>query len=129
MSKIHVLVFCIFFFLTACGEGISNKQDNLETLKKGSGLFTNYACVVCHSLEGEVIYGPPLNDIYLKDVTVIRKGQVLTVAADREYLKRAIVDPGYEEVSGYESKAMPQPLLSKDEVKILVDYLIAQQSE
>jgi len=66
-----------------------------------------------------------LNNIFLKNITVIRKGKSSTIVADRKYLKKAIIDPGYEKVSGYQNKDMPQTYFSDEEVNILVDYLIA----
>ena len=92
-------------------------------------MFTKYGCAVCHSLDGKEIYGPPLNDIYLKEVKVIRQDREITVAADREYLKRSILDPGFEEVLGFQNKAMPKAHFSDEEADILVDYLIAVDKE
>ena len=117
-------MFCLLI-LFACGEGTIKKQNSVDILKEGSVLFSKYGCIVCHSLDGKVIYGPPLNDLYLNDVVVIRQGKVLTLVADREYLIRAIRDPGYEEVLEYQNKAMPIPHFSKKSIEILVDYLIA----
>ena len=88
-------------------------------------MFLKYGCTVCHSLEGKDIYGPPLNDIFMKEIKVIRKGQEQTVIADRDYIKKAIADPGYEKVKEYNNKDMPRTYFSEKEVDILVDYLIA----
>ena len=115
----------IISFLIVCLEGCTQKQNDNEILKKGSVLFAKYGCFLCHSFDGSVIYGPPLNDFFLKDIKIIRQGQELTVVANRKYLKRAIAEPRYEEVAGYQNKAMPQTFLSKKDVDILVDYIIA----
>lgn len=79
---------------------------------------------MCHSLEGEVIYGPPLNNIYMKEIKIIRDGKEMTVTANREYLKRAISNPRAEKVLDYQNKDMPEPLFSDEEANILVEYLI-----
>jgi hypothetical protein len=47
--------------------------------------------------------------------------------ADRDYIHRAISDPRFEEVKGYESKDMPEVLISEEEMKLLVDYLVLKQ--
>lgn len=125
-------------FLSACGEGTdknkgdkvnkannkSTQQSNTDILTDGSDLFSKYGCFVCHSLDGGVMYGPPLNDLFMKEVTVERKGKEKTIVADREYLSKAITDPDYEKVLEYKSKIMPKPVIPKDDVETLVDYLI-----
>ena len=67
----------------------------------------------------------PYYDIFMKEIKVIRKGQEQTVIADRDYIKKAIADPGYEKVKEYNNKDMPRTYFSEKEVDILVDYLIA----
>jgi len=127
-------------FLSACGEGTDknkgNKvisqptpQTNTDKLTDGSDLFSKYGCMTCHSLNGSVMYGPPLNDLYMKDVSVVRQGKEITIVADREYFTRAITDPDYEQVSAYKSKVMPIPVIPKDDVETLINYLIKQGVE
>jgi hypothetical protein len=65
----------------------------------------------------------------MKEVEVIREGKVMKRVADRSYLKKAISDPGFEEVKGYESKDMPEVHISGKEVDLLVEYLIAMDAE
>lgn len=125
MGKINKLVLYLFFFIIGCGEAPKKKPDKQDNTKKGSELFAKYGCVVCHSLEGKVIYGPPLNRIFMKNVKVIRSGQEYTVIADREYLRRAISEPRYEKVLEYKNKEMPLTNFSEEETDILVEYIIA----
>lgn len=61
----------------------------------------------------------------MKEVQVIRDGETIKLTADRSYLKRAIADPRFEEVKGYESKDMPEVHISEEEIDLLVEYLIA----
>lgn len=125
MDKINKLILCLFFFTIACGESPQKKPDKQDILKKGSKLYAKYGCAVCHSLEGKVIYGPPLNDIYMKNIKVVRQNHEITVVADREYLKRAIIEPRYEKVLEYKNKEMPLTSFSKEEADILVEYIIS----
>jgi len=125
MNQINKLLLCLLFFSVACGKTSHNKQDDIDILKKGSQLYSKYGCAVCHSLDGKEIYGPPLNGIYMKELHVIRKGEEFTVTADREYLKKAIVDPRFEKVLEYKNKEMPLTQISDEEAEILVDYIIA----
>ena len=129
MRKINMLILYMFVLLMACGEAPKKKSDQQEILKKGAELFAKYGCAVCHLLEGKVIYGPPLNDIYMKEVKVVRQGKEFSVVADREYLKKAISEPRYEKVLEYKNKEMPLTNFSEEEAEILVDYLIAIQAK
>jgi cytochrome c2 len=125
MGKIKILFFSLFVFTAACTESIQKKPAKQDILKKGSELFSKYGCAVCHSLEGKVIYGPPLNEIYMKNLTVLRQGKEFTIVADRDYLKKAISEPRYEKVLEYSNKEMPLPGFSEEEAEILVEYIIA----
>lgn len=122
---INKLFLCLFLFIVACGEVPPKKPDRNFVLKKGSELFSKYGCAVCHSLAGKVIYGPPLNSLFMKNVKVIRSGQEFTVVADREYLKKAISEPRFEKVLEYKNKEMPLSSFSQEETDILVEYIIA----
>jgi len=125
MGKMNKLFLCLFLFIVACGEAPPKKPDRDFVLKKGSELFAKYGCAVCHSLDGKVIYGPPLNGLFMKNVKVMRGGQEFTVVADREYLKKAISEPRYEKVLEYKNKEMPLASFSQEETDILVEYIIA----
>lgn len=116
--------FLVLYFLAGCNGASPRKWDNEKILKEGSILYAKYGCTICHSIEGEIIYGPSLNNIYMKETRVIRNGEELTVIADRAYLKRAITDPRAEKVLNYRNKDMPEPLFSEEEADILVEYLI-----
>jgi cytochrome c oxidase subunit 2 len=124
MCKTYKLLLCLFFFIAACGEAPPKKTDKTEILKRGSELYSKYGCAVCHSLDGQVIYGPPLNGLFMKNVKVIRDGHEFTVVADREYLKKAITEPRYEKVLEYRNKEMPLTQLTNKEAEILIDYII-----
>ncbi len=110
-------------WIYSCG----NRQEDSrsEVLRQGDRLFHQYACITCHSLEGKEVYGPPLDGLFMKEVEVVRQGGTIKLTADRSYLKRAITDPRFEEVKGYESKDMPEVHISEEEIDLLVDYLIA----
>lgn len=114
-------------FLMGCGRG-TTAEDRARLMKDGDRLFHQYACITCHSLDGKEVYGPALNNLYMKKVEVVRGGDTLTLVADRSYLRRAIADPRYEEVRGYESKDMPEVHISGEEIDLLVDYLILRDT-
>jgi len=140
MSRMNKLLVLACIFLSACGAGSDRKKSNNPfdqsgqqvdpiqldpiTQKKGSDVYSKYGCFTCHSLDGRTMYGPPLDNLYMKNVSVVREGRVTTIIADRDYLTRAITDPEYEKVSEYEHRIMPVPEIPKEDVETLVDYLI-----
>lgn len=125
MGKIKILFFSLFIFTAACSKSPSKKPDKQEIIQKGSELFVKYGCAVCHSLDGKVIYGPPLNGLFMKEVKVLRNGKEISLIADRDYLKKAISEPRYEKVLEYSNKEMPIPAFTEEEANVLVEYLIA----
>jgi mono/diheme cytochrome c family protein len=125
MLKIYTVILVFFILLAGCKETTKNKSGSTEILTEGAELFAKYGCAVCHSLKGDVIYGPPLNGIYMKKIRVIRDGKEVEIVADRNYLKKSISDPRYEKVLEYNNKEMPISNFSDEEAEILVDYLIA----
>ena len=122
IGRIHNLFLVIIIFFVSC-QGQPDKKQN-DQLPTGSSMYAKYGCMICHSLDGGEMYGPPLNDNYMKKETVIRKSRVSTISTDRKYLRRAIIDPGYEKVWGYQDRTMPLPDIPREDVEILVDYLI-----
>ena len=114
-------------FLMGCGRGMT-AEDRTKLMKAGDRLFHQYACITCHALDGKEVYGPALNGLLMKEVEVVRQGDTLTLLADRSYLRRAIADPRFEEVRGYESKDMPEVHISGEEIDLLVDYLILRDT-
>lgn len=110
-------------WIMSCSSRKENSRS--EILRTGDRLFHQYACITCHALDGKEVYGPPLDGLYMKEVEVIRDGEAMTLIADRAYLKRAIADPRFEEVKGFESKDMPEVHISDKEIDLLVAYLIA----
>jgi len=135
MCRTYKLVMIACIFLPACGEGTdrnkgkkameeSTQQANTELPAEGSDLFSRYGCFACHSLDGSDLYGPSLNDLFMKEVSVARQGKATIIVADRKYLSRAITDPDYEKVTEYKNKIMPKPVIPQEDVETLVDYLI-----
>lgn len=116
--------FLIFFFLMACNSSSDIKALTKENVQKGETLFQNVGCTTCHSVSGEVRYGPPLNVIFNKNVEVIHDGKERTIKVDRDYIERSIKDPESDKVLEFRSKKMTKPELSQEDIDYIVDYLI-----
>ncbi len=125
MKKNYVLIIYLLFLLISCNKSPVKKMGKQEILKQGSELFAKYGCAVCHSLEGKKIYGPPLNGIYMKEITVLRKGKEFKVVADRKYLKKSILQPRFEKVLEFKNTEMPIATFPEEDADILVEYIIA----
>lgn len=124
---ISLLIFV--FSISACRPAEHKKRDREKIISQGAELYSKYACATCHSLDGKVVYGPPLNDVFMKEIRVIRNGEEKTVLADREYLRKAIQEPRYEKVLDYKDKEMPLTFLNDEEIDILVEYIIEFNSK
>jgi cytochrome c553 len=84
-----------------------------EPFKSADEIIANMGCGACHKIgeeEGEI--GPDLTHIGAK--------------RDKDYLRRAILDPNADIAEGYDPDMMPDTLgddLSAKEMEMLVDYL------
>lgn len=125
-SFLNILAIGLYLaFMSACGCS-RNKLKNKELIiNQGAELYAKYACISCHALDGNVVYGPPLNDIYMKEIKVLRNGEEINLVVNREYLRKAIAEPRFEKVLDYKNKDMPLTFISEDEIDILVEYIIA----
>lgn len=127
MKKAIILSLSLFLFL-GCKTNTNQFNKSLETAEKGKQLFTNLGCSACHSITGEKLYGPSLNNILNKKVEVVRNGELLLITVDKEYLTKSIQDPAYEKVSSLKSHKMPKPEISAEDINCLVEYIISVNS-
>ena len=89
-------------------------------------LDTN-SCLVCHSVDGEVILGPSFKGLYGKKETVVGKnGKVREVLVTETYLIKAIRDPEAEIVKGF-PPAMPVLPLKDADMKKIIEYIKSLQ--
>lgn len=80
------------------------------------------SCVTCHSLDGTVMVGPTLKNIYGRDVTLLKNGKELTILRDDAYLEESIQSPDASIVKGY-PPAMPYSPLTADELKQVIERI------
>jgi len=97
MSKIHVV--SSEEYEQFINENLS-KKESAVTLP---ALLNKYNCTDCHSLDGTVLVGPSLKDIYKREVTVIENGKEKTVIADKDYLRESILNPSQKVVKGFDA--------------------------
>jgi cytochrome c2 len=115
----------IFLFLSGCNSPVKNNLTEKEKIKEGDKLFHSVGCTTCHSIEGKLKYGPPLNSIFHTEIHVIREGEDFALKVDRAYIQRSILTPDYEKLREYKSKKMPKTDLSSEEIDNIAEYLIS----
>ncbi|MGA9279608.1 c-type cytochrome [Ilumatobacter sp.] len=110
--------------LAACGGGGDSGLS--EQAQQGKNLATSNGCASCHGSDGQGGVGPSWEDLAGRDVEVKVSeddgGGTTIVVADDDYLRRAILDPGADEVTGYTVK-MPSNGLTEDEVDDIIAYI------
>lgn len=96
----------------------------------GEGLLQKHGCLGCHSLDGSPSVGPSFQGISGRQVTVVANGESRTLTCDRDYLEKAILDPGAEIVEGYPA-AMPSYAgrIPEEDMTGILDYLVSLKGE
>ena len=106
--------------VTAMGIGTivwrsSSRSSDAATI---SPLAVELGCASCHSVDGTRREGPTWQGLAGSDVT-LDDGTV--VVADRDYLRRAITDPGSQVPLGF--GPMPTQQLTPEQVDALANYI------
>lgn len=118
-------LFLILLFLIGCNSLNKNNLTTKEQINDGDRLFHSVGCTTCHSIQGEMKYGPPLNSILNTEIHVNRMDKDFVLKVDREYIKRSILTPDYEKLQEFKNKKMPKTDLSSEEIDHITEYLIS----
>ncbi|MGI9647072.1 MAG: c-type cytochrome [Acidimicrobiia bacterium] len=110
----------ILFALSGCGGSTtedtfsSSGQTGLETARV-------LGCAACHGADGEGVegLGPSFHGLYNSQVELTDGS---TVIADRDYLRRSILEPDDEIVAGF-GLPMPPYNPSSRELEAMLDYI------
>ncbi|NIQ98336.1 MAG: cytochrome c [Desulfuromonadales bacterium] len=89
----------------------------------GMKLIEDSGCLGCHSTDGSKQVGPTFKGVFGRPVTVEKDGVETSTTSDRDYLKRAIVNPEAEIVKGYPPAMPAYDWMSEDEVEAVIDAL------
>lgn len=88
----------------------------------GAELLKAKGCLGCHSTDGKRKVGPTFSDLLGRKSVVVTSGKEREITADKEYIKRSILEPKADVVKGY-PPVMPALKLSDDELKAIVGHL------
>jgi cytochrome c oxidase subunit 2 len=96
-----------------------------EKTYPGLDIIKKNACIGCHTLDGSKLVGPSFKGIYNTERSIVSNGKTFKVIADDAYITRSITEPNTEVVEGYLANLMQsyKGVLSKDEIKLITDYL------
>ena len=103
-------------------EGEDGPPEGMTAVAWGEALAQKLTCRTCHSVDGSALIGPSWKGLYGSEV-VQHDGSKL--AADEDYLRRAILDPGADVRQGFQKGLMP-PLSTPQgpkNIASLVEYL------
>jgi cytochrome c oxidase subunit 2 len=91
----------------------------------GKILLDQYGCLGCHSLDGSESVGPTLQKIAGRATVVEHDGESIALQADREYLRKAILDPEAEIVQGFPA-IMPTfaDAIPDSDLEQILDFLL-----
>jgi len=90
--------------------------------EKGAELLQTKGCLGCHTTDGTPKVGPTFKGLYGSKVTVLTGGKERVTAADKEYLKRSVLEPAADIVKGYQN-IMPKLPMTEEDLDEIVDYM------
>ncbi|MEN0051175.1 MAG: cytochrome c [Bacteroidota bacterium] len=120
--SIPVLFITALYLVVGCVQ--SKEKEDTNSYEYGETLFQSSGCLLCHSLAEEEMYGPSLDSILNQKKTVYRNGTAQVITIDKAYILRAIKNPDYEKMEGYQSKKMPKTTLNEEQIEAIAEYLI-----
>ncbi len=100
-------------------------------MDEGLIIMRQNACSGCHSMDGTKLVGPSFQGIYGKAETVLIDGTPAEIVVDSAYLYRAIVDPDYEIVEGYNKGLMKtyKGVIPEEDIQTIIKFLMTLQKE
>ncbi|MGA1862514.1 cytochrome c oxidase subunit II [Deferribacter thermophilus] len=121
ISKVHVVTVEEYMAYLEKKEDVA-KVNDLPTL------LDKYGCSDCHSLDGSVIAGPPLNNLMGKKRIVIENGAEKEIMVDENYLRESILNPAAKIVKDFEN-IMPsyKDEISDEDLQLLIELLLGKK--
>ncbi|MFI5296315.1 MAG: cytochrome c oxidase subunit II [Thermodesulfovibrionales bacterium] len=115
LSKLITMSLADFNAWYQAGPEVKGKETGPELLQtKG--------CLGCHTTDGTPKVGPTFKGLYGGKVTVLTGGRERVITADREYLRRSVLEPAADIVKGYPN-IMPKLPITEEDLDEIVDYL------
>ncbi len=102
-------------------EALSGPAAGESTVDYGARLYSQKACITCHSIDGKSGTGPTFRGIFGHNVE-LEGGQ--SVIVDENYIRESVLEPKAKVVKGYQP-VMPtyQGLLKDKQLDALIEYI------
>ena len=113
------VLFPLLLALIGCAQGAERAPGESEA-DWGGRIFQKQGCTACHSLDGVLLQGPPVGQVWLGEVK-LRSGEV--TVRDEDYLRRSILEPLAEVREGFFPVMVPYPHLTEEQVDALVAFV------
>jgi len=121
LSKVHVLEPADF------QKWLADKQSPADTGPTGQALYQQFGCADCHAMDGSEDIAPALNDIKGKTQVILVDGVEQTITIDREYLRRAILNPEADLVKGFDPLMPPfEGEIEPEQLELMIDFLLGE---
>lgn len=120
-AELRVLSLADFDNWLATGGG----RGDMEPLELGQYLYTNQACVGCHSTDGSQVIGPTFQGLYGQTNHTLADGTTVTV--DEEYLRESILQSQAKVAAGFQPVMPSYANLSNEEVTGLIEFIKSLQ--
>lgn len=114
LALTSVLITGVAWYLRGSQSSAVGELDSLAS--PGIALANEKGCVACHSLDGTAGIGPTWKGTY-GSIRVMKDGTQHT--ADDAYLRKSMLEPAAEVVTGFENVMIP-PELSETEIAQLL---------
>jgi cytochrome c oxidase subunit 2 len=98
------------------------KEREAKLPPSGLKVFEEKGCKACHSIDGTLRVGPTLKGLFGKSVTVMTDGTERKVLANKDYLRKSILEPNGDVVKGF-PPIMPLEKMTEDEINELIQYI------
>jgi cytochrome c oxidase subunit 2 len=115
LSKVVVLPEAEFDKWYASAEVTGAKERGLKLLEaKG--------CLGCHTTDGTKKIGPTFKGLFGRKEIVITNGKEHEIVVNEDFLRRAVLQPGYDLVKGY-SPIMPKLPVTEEELDTIISTI------
>jgi|GEM_PF-869968 len=90
----------------------------------GERLYKMKGCMACHSIDGTRFIGPSLKGVFGQRITVVTDGKPRQITVDEAYLRKSILDPNADIVSGFKPLMPSQAgIVDDSEISALIEYI------
>ncbi|MFK8137914.1 MAG: cytochrome c oxidase subunit II [Bdellovibrionales bacterium] len=100
--------------------------EKLTPVQIGAKAYKTRNCNGCHSVDGSVLVGPSFKGLFGATRNFNNAG---SAAADENYIRESILNPGAKVVEGYQDGQMPAyaGIITDEEIQGLIEFIKAQK--